>query len=95
MGRRQRTNAIVIGAGMAGLLAARVLSDHVDQVRILERDRLPEDAVPRGGVPQGRHTHVLLAAGQRLLDGWFPNLAGELVAGGAVPPSEVRPPDAV
>jgi 2-polyprenyl-6-methoxyphenol hydroxylase-like FAD-dependent oxidoreductase len=85
MGRRQRTNAIVIGAGMAGLLAARVLSDHVDQVRILERDRLPEDAVPRGGVPQGRHTHVLLAAGQRLLDGWFPNLAGERVAGGAVP----------
>ncbi|MFY1671326.1 FAD-dependent oxidoreductase [Plantactinospora sp. WMMB334] len=85
MGRRQRTSAIVVGAGMAGLLAARVLSDHVDQVRILERDRLPGDAVPRGSVPQGRHAHVLLVAGQRLLDGWFPDLADELVAAGAVP----------
>ncbi|RSM64519.1 hypothetical protein DMB66_19530 [Actinoplanes sp. ATCC 53533] len=84
MSRREGTSAIVVGAGMAGLLTARVLSDHVDRVRILERDRLPEDAVARSGVPQGRHAHVLLAAGQRLLDGWFPGLADELVAGGAV-----------
>jgi 2-polyprenyl-6-methoxyphenol hydroxylase-like FAD-dependent oxidoreductase len=78
------SSAIVVGAGMAGLLAARVLSDHVDQVRILERDRLPREAVVRPSVPQGRHAHVLLAAGQWLLDGWFPGLTDELVAGGAV-----------
>ncbi|WP_432838433.1 FAD-dependent oxidoreductase [Dactylosporangium sp. CA-092794] len=85
MSKRQGTSAIVIGAGMAGLLTARVLSGHVDRVTILERDRLPEDAATRRGVPQGRHAHALLAAGQRLLDGWFPGLTDELRAKGAVP----------
>jgi 2-polyprenyl-6-methoxyphenol hydroxylase-like FAD-dependent oxidoreductase len=78
------TSAIVIGAGIAGLATARVLSDHVDQVRLLERDSLPRDAVARRGVPQGRHAHLLLAAGQRLLEGWFPGLVDELTAAGAV-----------
>ncbi|TDV44237.1 FAD-dependent oxidoreductase [Actinophytocola oryzae] len=81
---REGTSAIVIGAGVAGLLTARVLSDHVDRVRILERDRLAREAVTRPSVPQGRHAHVLLAAGHRLLDGWFPGLTDELVAAGAV-----------
>lgn len=67
-------SAIVIGAGIAGLATAQVLSDHVDQVWILERDRLPQEAVARPSLPQGRHAHVLLAAGQRLLAGWFPGL---------------------
>ncbi|MFY1636253.1 FAD-dependent oxidoreductase [Solwaraspora sp. WMMB335] len=79
------TTAIVIGAGIAGLATARILSDHFDRVTILERDRLPQEAVPRRGVPQGRHSHLLLAAGQRLLDGWFPGLADDLAASGAVP----------
>lgn len=84
MGVRAGTSAIVIGAGLAGLATARVLSDHVDDVRVLERDRLPLEAVPRPSVPQGRHAHVLLASGQRLLDDWFPGLADELTVGGAV-----------
>ncbi|WP_326550534.1 FAD-dependent oxidoreductase [Micromonospora sp. NBC_01813] len=75
----------MIGSGIAGLVTARVLSDHVDRVTILERDRLPDDAVARRGAPQARHSHLLLAAGQRLLDGWFPRLAGALAAAGAVP----------
>ncbi|WP_328768167.1 FAD-dependent oxidoreductase [Streptomyces sp. NBC_00286] len=85
MRERNGTTAIVIGAGMAGLVTARVLSDHVDRVTVLERDRLPQDAVTRRSVPQGRHAHVLLARGQRLLDGWFPGLVDELVQAGAVP----------
>jgi flavin-dependent dehydrogenase len=84
MSERSGTSAIVIGAGIAGLVTARVLSDHVDRVTILERDRLPDEPVTRRGVPQGRHAHILLATGQRLLDGWFPGLADELAAGGAV-----------
>ncbi|MFV2017883.1 NAD(P)/FAD-dependent oxidoreductase [Micromonospora sp. LOL_023] len=75
----------MIGSGVAGLVTARVLSDHVDRVTVLERDRLPGDAVARRGAPQARHSHLLLAAGQRLLDGWFPGLAGALAAAGAVP----------
>jgi len=85
MNEADGTSAIVIGAGIAGLVTARVLSDHVDRVTVLERDRLPDGAVPRRGVPQGRHGHLLLAAGRRLLDGWFPGLTGELAAAGAVP----------
>ncbi|GLY42728.1 FAD-binding monooxygenase [Amycolatopsis sp. NBRC 101858] len=85
MHRRHGTSAVVIGAGMAGLMTARVLSDHVDRVLVLERDRLPRKPVARGGVPQGRHAHVLHATGRQLLDGWFPGLADDLVAGGAVP----------
>jgi 2-polyprenyl-6-methoxyphenol hydroxylase-like FAD-dependent oxidoreductase len=85
MSERDGTTAIVIGAGMAGLVTARVLSDHVGRVTVLERDRLPEGTVTRRSVPQGRHAHVLLAVGQRLLEGWFPGLADDLLARGAVP----------
>ncbi|MBT8226856.1 MAG: FAD-dependent monooxygenase [Dactylosporangium sp.] len=85
MKKRDGTTAIVIGASMAGLMTARVLSEHVDRVTILERDRLPHDPAPRKGVPQGRHAHILLATGQRLLDGWFPGITDELVRDGAVP----------
>jgi len=56
-------HAIVIGGSMAGLLAARVLSDHFERVTIIERDQLIDDAEPRKGVPQGRHVHALLAGG--------------------------------
>ena len=35
------SHAVVIGGGIAGLLAARVLADHVSRVTIVERDRLP------------------------------------------------------
>ncbi|WFE47713.1 hypothetical protein [Verrucosispora sp. WMMD1129] len=84
MGRRRGDKAIVIGASVAGLVTARVLSDHFDRVTILERDRLPDEAVVRRGVPQGRHAHVLLTAGQKLSDVWFPGLAGDLLAEGAV-----------
>lgn len=85
MRERNGTTAMVIGAGIAGLVTARVLSEHVDRVTVLERDRLPQDAVTRRSVPQGRHAHVLLAAGQHLLAGWFPGLVDELVQAGAVP----------
>ena len=34
-------HAIVIGAGIGGLVAARVLADRYDRVTILERDALP------------------------------------------------------
>ncbi|HLK40425.1 MAG TPA: hypothetical protein VKU41_26920 [Polyangiaceae bacterium] len=64
------SDAIVIGGGMGGLMAARVLSDHFDRVTILERDGTGDAAEGRPGVPQGKHVHTLLAAGQRVL-GFF------------------------
>jgi 2-polyprenyl-6-methoxyphenol hydroxylase-like FAD-dependent oxidoreductase len=77
-------HAIVIGASMGGLLAARVLADQYDEVTLLERDTLPETHEPRKGVPQGRHAHGLLARGREVLDQFFPGLSEEMVAQGAV-----------
>jgi 2-polyprenyl-6-methoxyphenol hydroxylase-like FAD-dependent oxidoreductase len=77
-------HAIVIGASMGGLLAARALADYYDKVTILERDALPEADEPRKGVPQGRHTHGLLARGRKVLEQLFPGFTEEMIARGAV-----------
>jgi 2-polyprenyl-6-methoxyphenol hydroxylase-like FAD-dependent oxidoreductase len=78
------THAVVIGASMAGLLAARVLSERFDNVTIVDRDTLPGAPRPRKGVPQGRHAHALLAAGERVLSDLFPGIVADLIADGAV-----------
>jgi 2-polyprenyl-6-methoxyphenol hydroxylase-like FAD-dependent oxidoreductase len=75
--------AVVLGAGMGGLLAARVLADFFETVTVVERDVLPDDPAVRQGVPQGRHVHVLLARGAQILDELFPGFLNELVADGA------------
>jgi 2-polyprenyl-6-methoxyphenol hydroxylase-like FAD-dependent oxidoreductase len=62
----RRKHAIVVGGSMTGLLAARVFADYFEQVTIVERDRFPAIGEPRRGVPQGRHTHGLLASGRRI-----------------------------
>jgi 2-polyprenyl-6-methoxyphenol hydroxylase-like FAD-dependent oxidoreductase len=72
-------HAVVLGASMAGLLAARTLSDFFETVTVVERDVLPDDAANRRGVPQGRHLHALLARGSRALEELFPGLLDELV----------------
>jgi 2-polyprenyl-6-methoxyphenol hydroxylase-like FAD-dependent oxidoreductase len=78
-------HAVVIGGSMAGLLAARVLSEHFERVTILEPDHLLDDAQPRKGVPQGRHVHALLAGGAAVLGAYFPDLFAALSQDGAVP----------
>ena len=67
---------------MAGLTAARVLSDRYGQVTVLDRDELPDEPVPRRGVPQGSHPHILLASGLQELDARFPGFEAELIAAG-------------
>ena len=75
-------HAVVLGASMAGLLAARTLSDFFETVTVVERDVLPDDAVNRRGVPQGRHLHALLARGSQALEELFPGLLDEMVTDG-------------
>ncbi|WP_299415775.1 alpha/beta fold hydrolase [Acaryochloris sp. IP29b_bin.148] len=75
--------AVVIGGSISGLLSARILADHFEQVLILERDITPEDPVPRKGVPQSFHGHVLLAQGVKILDQLFPGFCEQLKARGA------------
>jgi len=40
MAHRLGQHAVVIGGSLAGLMTARVLSDHFDAVTVLERDDL-------------------------------------------------------
>jgi 2-polyprenyl-6-methoxyphenol hydroxylase-like FAD-dependent oxidoreductase len=83
-------HAMVVGGSMAGLLAARVLSDHFSTVTLVERDVLPDHAQHRRGVPQGHHTHGLLASGSQTLDFLFTGFSSEAVRAGAVPGDMVR-----
>ena len=76
--------AVIIGASMAGLLAARVLSETYADVVLLERDPLPEHAAPRKGTPHAIHPHGLLARGRQVLDELFPGFTDALVAQGAL-----------
>src|SRR5688572_5555894 len=79
-----RRHAIVIGGGIAGLLAARVLTDHFNQVTIVDRDRFPEGPEFRKGVPQAHHTHYLMIRGRLILEQLFPGFQAEMIAAGAV-----------
>lgn len=74
--------AVVIGGSMTGLLAARVLTEAVDEVMLVERDAWPEAPVHRRGVPQGRQPHLLLGRGREVLDHLCPGFSENVVAAG-------------
>jgi 2-polyprenyl-6-methoxyphenol hydroxylase-like FAD-dependent oxidoreductase len=84
MPEKRGEHALVAGASMAGLLAARVLSDHFERVTVLERDEVTDQPVARKGQPHARHLHALLAQGLRVCERFFPDLGKDLEAGGAV-----------
>jgi 2-polyprenyl-6-methoxyphenol hydroxylase-like FAD-dependent oxidoreductase len=77
-------HAVIVGASVAGLLAAKALSESYQRVTVLERDELSDRPAPRRGVPQSRQLHVLLARGAQVLEQLFPGLTDELIAAGAV-----------
>jgi 2-polyprenyl-6-methoxyphenol hydroxylase-like FAD-dependent oxidoreductase len=82
--KAQRT-AIVVGASIAGLCAARVLAKYYDKVTILESDPLSETVLAgRKGVPQSRFPHALLKGGELALEQLLPGFGAELMAGGAL-----------
>ncbi|PMB53982.1 2-polyprenyl-6-methoxyphenol hydroxylase-like oxidoreductase [Fischerella thermalis CCMEE 5201] len=80
---RNGNHAIVIGSGMAGLLSARILTEHFERVTVVERDRLPQQPEIRQGVPQANHVHALLTQGYRILEEWFPGIEAKLITAGA------------
>jgi 2-polyprenyl-6-methoxyphenol hydroxylase-like FAD-dependent oxidoreductase len=85
-----RSHAVVIGGSIAGLSAARVLSDVYEQVTVFERDDLPSAPANRATVPQDRHLHMLMARGANEFESLFPGLLDDMVAAG-VPMLENRP----
>jgi 2-polyprenyl-6-methoxyphenol hydroxylase-like FAD-dependent oxidoreductase len=77
-------HAVVLGAGIAGLLAASVLSEFYCSVTIVERDTLLGHPSHRKGVPQDRHLHAFLGRGVQELSGLLPGVVDDMAAAGAV-----------
>ncbi|MEV0078999.1 FAD-dependent monooxygenase [Nocardia neocaledoniensis] len=78
-----RQHALVLGAGVAGLLAARVLAERFDRVTLVERDELDAKETVRRGVPQAWHLHGLLDRGRRIMEELYPGFTEEAVSDGA------------
>ena len=76
--------AVVIGAGIGGLAAAKAVAPHFEKVTVFDRDSLPNEPTARLGTPQARHTHGLLAGGCHALEHLFPGIELDLVEAGAV-----------
>jgi len=74
---------VVMGASVAGLLAARALTDVAESIVIVDRDDPPDAPVARKCVPQGRHVHGVLAGGLDVLQAFFPGILDDLVADGS------------
>jgi 2-polyprenyl-6-methoxyphenol hydroxylase-like FAD-dependent oxidoreductase len=75
---------VVIGASIAGLLAAAALHEACPRVTVYERDILPAVPGPPRGVSQSRQLHALQARGVQALDELLPGLRDELIAAGGV-----------
>ena len=76
-------HAVVLGGSLAGLLAARILTDHFERVTLIERDSYPDTTEVRKGIPQANHVHGLLLRGRQVLEQLFPGLQDEMIAAGA------------
>lgn len=88
----RRGHAVIIGGGLTGLLAARVLDAHYERVTVIERDHYPAEPAFRKGVPQAHQFHMLWANGLDLIERLLPGVTDELIRQGAVPidlPSEL------
>ena len=82
--QHDRPHALVVGASLAGMLAARVLSETCERVTVLDRDLWTDHTRPRQGVPHGGHAHGLLSRGLAGLEELLPGLTAELVRAGGV-----------
>src|SRR5262245_34890123 len=100
--------AVVLGGGIAGLAAARLLRRHFERVVVLERDQRPEVEGPedafsrweRAGAPQFRHSHAFLARARLVLLAHMPDVLDqmrdvgtrEITLAETVPPGLAMPP---
>lgn len=76
--------AVVIGAGIAGLITARMLTDYYEEVYVIERDEFPSEPDNRQGVPQSFHPHRVQPRGALIMERYFPGYNDELIQKGAI-----------
>ena len=82
--RKIGDHAIVMGASIAGLLSARVLSDYFKNVTVIERDKLNDRPENRKGQPQAGHGHGILPSAMAILNRYFPGLGDAVNESGGV-----------
>lgn len=87
-------HALVLGGGIAGLLAGRVLADHFARVTILERGSRPAGPACRKETPQAYHRHGMSLEGKRIFGQLFPSLDQALAAANCPRVMAPRPGDA-
>jgi 2-polyprenyl-6-methoxyphenol hydroxylase-like FAD-dependent oxidoreductase len=75
-------SALVIGGSMAGLLTARILSNHFEKVTIIERDLMHNFPESRKGQPHTAHVHALHAKGLNIITTYFPDLLESMQSAG-------------
>ncbi|MEU0390865.1 FAD-dependent oxidoreductase [Streptomyces chartreusis] len=83
MSKQREGRAVVLGGSMAGLFAARVLSETFAEVLVVDRDELTGPNELRRGLPQGHHLHGLLARGQQITEEYFPGITEAMTRDGA------------
>ncbi|MFI8365320.1 NAD(P)/FAD-dependent oxidoreductase [Streptomyces sp. NPDC085612] len=74
---------LVLGGGLSGTLAAAALAPHCDSVVIVERYTLPDAPVPRRGLPQARHAHMLWSGGADAIESLLPGTTALWTGAGA------------
>ncbi|MEV5973483.1 FAD-dependent monooxygenase [Streptomyces sp. NPDC051921] len=77
------TRVLILGGGLAGMLSAAALAPHVDEITIVEQDRLPDRPEARRGLPQAAHNHMLLGGGAEAVERLLPGTLDRLYAAGA------------
>jgi 2-polyprenyl-6-methoxyphenol hydroxylase-like FAD-dependent oxidoreductase len=77
-------HAVVIGGSIAGLMAARVLTDYFAQVTVFDRDYIEAEPAVHKSVPQGNHLHALMLGGEQVLSSLYPGFTDRLQKLGAV-----------
>src|SRR5262245_56400600 len=80
LGRR----AIIAGGSIAGMLAARALSPHFDEILLIERDEFGTEPAPRPTVPQSAHLHLLLKGGENAIERMLPGFRATIERSGSV-----------
>ena len=74
--------ALVLGGSIAGMVAARVLADHADEVWIAEPDLLEDAPAARRGTPHSNQAHTLLGKGRTVIEQLMPGIIRQMVREG-------------
>ncbi|GAA5706171.1 hypothetical protein AQJ43_37055 [Streptomyces avermitilis] len=76
--------AVVIGGGLAGMLAAAALAPFADDVTIVEQRDVPAThPTPGENLPQDRHVHVLMSGGAKAIEALLPGALEHWAEAGA------------